>query len=286
MRRKDYIALGLTAAVLLGVGMTRKPAEAKTAPAPTPTVDPAVQQARVLIQTLEAQAANATPQQREAIAQQLDSTANAVAATSPQAASELHAAATRIRGGGAPTPVPPLPTPTPIPIPPPPAPTPVDQNVQAARTLISTLETQINLSPPEQRQAQRQAAATQLENAALAVEATSPQAAAEMRAAAQRFRGGVAPPPGTGANPGPVTTSNILDRFEALRARAEQYLNDQTASIPMDMSTLGAMDRTARELAESAPFNPQNAARAETMVGLASRSYQKRGLQRPIAFTL
>ena len=274
MQQRDYVALGLTAAVIVGVLSTRKesPAGASTAPGPGPA-DANLQQARVLIQTLEAQAQNASPAQREAIAQQLATAAIALQASSPQAAAELQAAAGRIRGGGGVAPPPPQ-----------------DGALQAARTLITQLEAQAaNAAPGD-----RLVIATQLEAAATTVEATSPQAATELRAAANRVRSGTLPQPGGGtppppAAPGPApipapppaNTAALIQRYDGLKAKAEQYLADQTATIPMDIATLGAMDRTAADLAAAG-----DAARAQTMVTLATASYQKRGLQRPIAMSL
>lgn len=279
MQQRDIVALGLTAAVLLGVYSTRKeaPASASTGPGPGPgPADANLQQARVLITTLEAQAANAPPAQREAIAQQLLSAATALQATSPQAAAELQAAAGRVRGGGGAAP--------------PPQPPPQDAALQAARTLISQLESQAaNASPGD-----RLVIATQLDAAAATVEGTSPQAASELRASANRVRGGTLPQPGGGAPPPaapppaappapapPVNAAALIQRYDGLKAKAEQYLADQTATIPMDTATLGAMDRTAADLAAAG-----DTARAQNMVALATASYQKRGLQRPIAMSL
>lgn len=274
MRQRDYVALGLSAAVVVGMLLTRTSAAAATPTTPqipsSPT-DPNLENARILIRTLEAQAANATPEQRQALATQLETHASMLQAVSPQAARELQEAATRIRGGAAPAP----PGPTP---PAPPTP-PQDATLQQARDLIRALETRATSASPQERQVLAQ----QLDFAASAVAATNPQAATELKEAATRIR---ALPTGTGPSisAAQATQAGVVQRYNELKAKAEQYLGDPTATVAMDTATLGAMDRTAAELA--AMNTAENNARAQTLVTLATASYGKRGLQRPIAMAL
>ena len=282
MQQRDYVALGLTALVAVGVWSTRKPAAASpngsASNGTAPTTDTNVQQARILIQTLEQQAQNATPAQREQYAQQLEATAQPLDIASPQAAAELRAAAGRIRAGGGTGPGP---------QPPPPA----DATLQQARVIIQQLEAQAqNASPGD-----RQMIATQLDVAANTLQATgsSPsitQAVTELRAAAQRVRNGAAPQPGGGTPPPPPPPPpvNLVQRYDELKAKADAYLVDQTGTVPMDLNTLGAMDRLGADLAASGATNPDsgNLERAQTLVSLATQGYQKLGAARPRAMTL
>ena len=277
MQQRDYVALGLTALVAVGVWSTRKPAAAPKNDAP-PANDTNVQQARVLIQTLEQQAQNATPAQREQYAQQLEAYAQPLDIGSPAAAAELRAAAGRIRAGGGTAP-------------PPPPPPPADATLQQARDMILALETQAkNASPGD-----RQMIATQLDVAANTLQATGQgpsitQAVTELRAAAQRVRNGAAPQPGGGTPPPPPPPPpvNLVQRYDELKAKADAYLVDQTGTVPMDLNTLGAMDRLGADLAASGATNPDsgNLERAQTLVSLATQGYQKLGAARPRAMTL
>lgn len=114
MAQRDLIALGLSGVVVLGLLLLRKPATPKTNGGGLPNTgpaDPNLQAARDLIKTIEAQAANAPPEQKALLAGQLETFATQVAPTSPAAAKELRDAATKLRGGAAPTPPPPVPQP-------------------------------------------------------------------------------------------------------------------------------------------------------------------------------
>ena len=272
-QQNNLVALGLSAAILGGLYFIREQTLKKGAsptpfppgptppgpPTPGPTTDPNVEAARTLIRQFEAQvAAGATPAQRQAMADQLVLAANGIQATSPQAAAELRDAAVRIRGGVAPGPSPgPAPGPT------------VDPNLEAARVIIRQYEQQIQAGATE---AQRRAMADQLELSANAIQLTSPQAAAELREAASRIR----PATGTGQ-----VTAPLVDRYDGLRGQAVRYLQDVTGQEPMDATSLGAMDRTTRDL-----YTVGDQARSNELGALATACYAKKQIPRPTAVQL
>jgi hypothetical protein len=185
----------------------------------------------------------------------------------------------------------PGPGPMPSPVPPPST----DPNLSRARDLIQQLEAQAAAAAsPQQKELYAQA----LDNAAFQVAGTnspqSAQAAAELRAAAVRVRGGGMAPPNPvppQPQPAPPATEALLDRYTRLRTAAVDYLNDTqgTSAIARQTAaereiTFAEMDRTARDLvASTTPPYPQQAADLTT---LASLSYAKSNLPRPVAQTL
>jgi hypothetical protein len=113
----------------------------------------------------------------------------------------------------------------PIPIPP------IDGNFANAQILIQTLENNPAIDPA--------VAASQLENAASQVQVSSPQAAAELRAAAARFRAKI-PGPGPGPAVDPqAERAELLRRVGILLAQATNPLTAATVN-PAEMEQLAA----------------------------------------------
>lgn len=136
------------------------------------------------------------------------------------------------------------------------------QALAAARQLITTALGQAQNLQPEQRAALAQT----LETTAAQLGPTSPQAAIELRAAAAQILAMNGTPIGDAPNA-------IVQQAGVLRQAAEAFL---AGTGPMVPATLREMDRVAEVLARGG--RPDLSA---TLVDLASRSYQKLGIQRP-----
>lgn len=184
----------------------------------------------------------------------------------------------------APTPTAPFPPFPPVPpTPPTPPPGPPNPAEEQALTYARTLITQALANAPALNALQREALAQQLDVAALQLAPSSPTAAAELRTAAQEIRKmstGAPPPAQPPAQPPPAQPppGDPLAQYDPLRRAAEAFLADQG---PMDAATLAEMDRVAAELARA--NRPELSA---ALVDLATRSYQKLGLTRPVAMRL
>lgn len=169
----------------------------------------------------------------------------------------------------------------------------IDPNLERARGLITTIESQITAATTP---AQRAELAGRLEAAAIGLDATSPAAAKELRDAAVRVRagsGGVAPtPPPVPPVPQPPLPQGLTlyGTYEELKKRAEAYLNPMTPPQNMDLPTLMLMDKTVSDLEtdlqRGAGYGGVDKTEAITLRNLADRAWVKSGLRRPMTFAL
>ena len=288
MNQNDYIAIGLGTLVVGGLALYGRqlalsapkpgpqPGPGPFPPAP-PGGDPQYEAARqtlaTLIAALQAQGGG-TQAQRDQAAIVLEQQAATFAAQgSPAAADLLRQAALQLRSGQLPN-VPPSPNPAPAPGPlpfpfPPVPPVPVGASAPSgqllrARDAIARAEREIAEAPANRREVADLLAAS-------AAAYSDRDAAEAMRAAAARLASGAATGQAAPASP----SDDLAARYKEMRDHCADYLQGARA---IDAATLGAADRTASDLLRAGDAN-----RSADLGALASASYARAGIARPVA---
>lgn len=275
MNQNNVIALGLSALVIGGLALLRKPS-ATVVPTPRPgTEDRQFNDARRRVEMYSQQlewAGGGSPAQREQIAAALEVQATALEGfgQSPQTVALLRESARVIRAGQTPVLPPPIPTPVPDPTPPPPTPTPGLPTItpDQVAAIIAAAEAQAATLPPGTRAT---VAMYLLELANRP--GTDLAVRAQLLAAAAR----ISPLTGTGrgaASP-PAVSRELTARYAELRDCCSAFLH---GVADIDVATLGAADRTTREL-----YYAGDSDRAANLGELASASYARARIPRPQA---
>ena len=320
MNQNDLVALGLAGLVVGGLAVFGRQLGAQPTPGPNPNPnvlppvpnpfppnpnpnppapggDPQLEAARRTLETLMAalQAqGGGTQAQRDQAAQVLETQAMTLEATgqSPAAIALLRQSAQALRRGQMP-PVPPSPNPAPTPVQPfpfPPFPNPfpvqtapppaggaaASADLLRARAAITSAERQLAEAPTNPTN--RQAIASRLRDSRTSYQ--DPAAQAEILAAAGRIAGPPGAIPSTGqaaASTPSAPSADLMTRYTELRDHCADFLQ---GARPIDPATLGAADRTSVDL-----LGAGDKLRAADLGALATASYQRAGIARPVPVT-